>query len=171
MDSIIENGLNTTYRARESVENASKDLDIYYQILGPVGKKEDKQRDQHDVEWNNYSYKKYQSQTRVLFVINITCFIIILLSLSRSDFFDETAYLVSCGVVLGIAFIIIGRMLWDISVRDNINFDEYNFGIYGTKPMTNIDISFNVDVSFNTDFDISFCNTKGSTLYKQLFSS
>jgi hypothetical protein len=38
------------------------------------------------------------------------------------------------GIVLAVGFVIVFYNLWDIYVRDNNDFDEYDYGIYGSKP-------------------------------------
>jgi hypothetical protein len=40
------------------------------------------------------------------------------------------------GIVLAIGFVVVFYNLWDFYVRDNNVFDEYDYGIYGSKPVT-----------------------------------
>jgi hypothetical protein len=40
------------------------------------------------------------------------------------------------GIILAVGFVIVFYNLWDIYLRDNNTFDEYDYGIYGSKPAT-----------------------------------
>jgi hypothetical protein len=42
------------------------------------------------------------------------------------------------GIVLSIGFVIVFYCLWDIYIRDNIVFDEYNYGVYGSEAPSTI---------------------------------
>ena len=91
------------------------------------------------IRWNTYYYKKYRQQTKMLFFIIFICIVMITLSKLRSlyPYFDEKAYSLIIGIILGLAFIRIFLELWDLLIRDNKNFDEYDYSIYG-KPSKNI---------------------------------
>jgi hypothetical protein len=79
-----------------------------------------------DIKWNHYFYKKYNYQTHILFMIIGLCLVLILLH----KFVDPSIFPAISGAVVAIAFIYIMYLLWDLYMRDDQNFDEYNFGRY-----------------------------------------
>jgi lipopolysaccharide export LptBFGC system permease protein LptF len=85
------------------------------------------------IRWNTYYYKKYRQQTRLLFFIIFICVLMIVLSKlrSRSPYFDEKAYSFVIGIILGVTFIYMIYGLWDLLLKDDKNFDEYDYSIYG----------------------------------------
>jgi len=89
------------------------------------------------IRWNTYYYKKYRQQTRILLFISFICVLMIVLSKLRSSYFDEKAYSLVVGTILGLAFIYTLYGIWDLLIKDDKNFDEYNFAIYG-RPSKNI---------------------------------
>jgi hypothetical protein len=115
----------------------------YKNKLDSINSQYDEKRIPYDemvkqIRWNTYYYKKYSQQSRILFFIIFICIIMLTLSKLRSAYFDEKAYSVIIGIILGIAFIYTFYGLWDIFIKDDKNFDEYDFSIYG-KPSVNID--------------------------------
>lgn len=160
----LSQGIYSTEKVKHEVQKVSQHFDFYNEILS-IGTIEDKYKYKDETEWNTYFYKKYQTQTRLLYVIIVVCFILILLSLIRSkiSYFDDTAYSILCGAVLAMAFVVIYYMLWDLMIRDNINYDEYNFNVYGT--------GWTGEPSFNPTVDVSNCVVnKSPMLFSQLFS-
>jgi len=89
------------------------------------------------IRWNTYYYKKYRQQTRVLVFIIFVCVLMIALSKLRSPYFDEKAYSLVVGIILGLAFIYTLYGIWDLLIKDDKNFDEYNFAMYG-RPSKNV---------------------------------
>ena len=83
------------------------------------------------IRWNTYYYKKYRQQTKLLVFIIFICIIMIALTKLQSSYFDEKSYSAIMGFVLTVAFIYIIYGLWDLLTRDNKNFDEYEFSMYG----------------------------------------
>ena len=85
------------------------------------------------IRWNTYYYKKYRQQTRLLFFIIFICVLMIVLSKLRSRFpyFDEKSYSFVIGIILGVTFIYMIYGLWDLLLKDDKNFDEYDYSIYG----------------------------------------
>jgi len=88
------------------------------------------------IRWNTYYYKKYRQQTRILLFISFICVLMIVLSKFRSSYF-ERVYSFIIGIILGLAFIYTLYGIWDLLIKDDKNFDEYNFAIYG-RPSKNI---------------------------------
>ena len=115
---------------------------------------------------NLYNYKKTKMYIHILYVVIITCLVLLFLTFLRkqNNYFDDTAYLIVVAVSLGIAVCYILYLVKDIIFRDNMNFDEYDYSRYGSG---SIDASANVYASAsnlsNTDISGSKCKNKGST--------
>jgi len=117
-----------------------------------------------DILWNHYFYKKYRTQTHIMLVIIGLC---ILLNVLVS-FLDPTLFPAIAGFILSIAFVYIVYLLWDLWIRDDQNFDEYNFGHYtSAHPRAN---EYNTLKSkYNTEVDVSNCVVRKETdSYKKL---
>ena len=57
------------------------------------------------------------------------------------------------GVVLSIGFVFVFYKLWDIYVRDNNNFDEYDYGVYGSRPVNSAIMT--TDTNGTVAYDVS----------------
>lgn len=79
-----------------------------------------------DIMWNHYFYKKYNGQTHILFMIIGLCLVLLLLH----KLVDPSIFPAIAGAVTAVAFMYIMYRLWDLFIRDDQNFDEYNFGEY-----------------------------------------
>jgi len=114
---------------------------------------------------NLYNYKKTKMYIHVLYVVIITCLVLLVLTFLRkqNNYFDDTAYLIVVAVSLGIALCYILYIVKDILFRDNMNFDEYDYSRYGSG--SSIDASANAHSSdlSNTDISGSKCKNKGGT--------
>ena len=49
------------------------------------------------------------------------------------SFFPETLYVILVGIIFGVSFIHILYRLYDIMIRDELVFDEYNLGRMGVS--------------------------------------
>jgi len=80
------------------------------------------------VEINTYYGKKYNTHTRIMQSIVIICIPIFILSLlANNGIIPAKAYAFITGIILIIGIIIIGKQIIDLSNRDNMNWDEYNW--------------------------------------------
>jgi hypothetical protein len=118
-------------------------------------------------KYNLYNYKKYKVYNSVLYIIIITCLIVLTLTFLRKriTYFDDKAYLITVGISVGLSLCYIFYILWDLFFRDNNNFDEYNFSNYGTKPQT-----VPVNSSNNLDGSLSQTDKKCSNKKYGIFS-
>ncbi len=117
-----------------------------------------------DILWNHYFYKKYRYQTHIMLVIIGVCVILNVLT----SFIDRTIFPAVAGVILSVAFVYIVYVLWDLSIRDDQNFDEYNFSAY-TKGYPRANEYNNRKSKYDTTIDISNCVVrKESDSYKKL---
>jgi hypothetical protein len=107
---------------------------------------------------NIYSYKKTKAQNKLLFIIIIICVIIILIATLNKTFnlLNDDAYVGLIGIILGFTFIYVGYSLWVFSYKDTLNYDEFNYGAFGTmNPGT--DSSKTKKTDYTTP-DISNCD-------------
>jgi len=111
----------------------------------------------NEIRWNTYYYKKYREQTKILVFIIFICIIMIILTNLRKKFsyFDEKAYTMIIGIILGFAFIYLVYELWDLYIKDDKNFDEYNYSVYGGGGGNSKIPEFDKE-----DVDLSNCVTK-----------
>ena len=118
---------------------------------------------ENNAKYNLYNYKKTKMYIQVLYVVIITCLILLVVTFLRkqNNYFDDTAYLIVVGISLGIACCYILYLVKDIMFRDNMNFDEYDYSRYGSG--SNIDASANAQTS-NTNKSKTNCKTKGTSL-------
>ena len=80
------------------------------------------------VEINTYYGKRYNAHANIMKTIFIFCIpIIILAVLANSGILPPNIYSFLSGVIIVVAVILIGYQLIDLSNRDNMNWDEYNW--------------------------------------------
>jgi hypothetical protein len=80
------------------------------------------------IQINTYYGKQYDAYASVMKYILLFCIPILILSiLANKKIIPENIYNGLVIFILVISFIIIIYKLWDISLRDNMNFDEYNW--------------------------------------------
>jgi len=117
---------------------------------------------------NIYIYKKTKMINKIFYMIISVCVIILLLTFINKTFkyFDDIAYLIICGVFIGVAVIYIGYILWEVYFRSNINFDEYDYNKFGTTSPPKR--SFNADKGYS---DISFNDISGNAKCESLTES
>lgn len=103
----------------EELNNAKKQLNQLYEI------KHNKMR---MVEINTYYGKQYQAQGRLLkLIILVGVILLVLAILWKKGFLSDSIAKILIAVVLVFGGFIILRRLLDISTRDNMNFDAYNW--------------------------------------------
>jgi hypothetical protein len=74
---------------------------------------------------------------------------------TRYSYFDEKSYSFIVGTILAIAFIYLIYGLWDLYLKDDKNFDEYNYSIYGGGGGNATILDYD-----KKDIDLSNCITK-----------
>ena len=80
------------------------------------------------VEINTYYGKRYNAHSRFMKTIVITCIPVIILSvLANWGILPSNLYVFLTGIVIIIGVVVMGLELIDMSNRDNMNWDEYNF--------------------------------------------
>jgi len=80
------------------------------------------------IEINDFYTKKYDHQTQILKTISVLCVIIIIITFcANRGYLSETFSKVLVGLVMGIGFIMVMYKLWDVFIRDNHIFDEFDW--------------------------------------------
>jgi hypothetical protein len=102
---------------------------------------------------NNYYIDKYNHQRKLLYVIDVYCIVIILLTLIKNNFsyFDEVAYSSIVGILLAVMVVYIIYQLWDMFLRSERIYDEYDFNKVGIPQKTSEEYDLNVDNKEPTD--------------------
>ena len=80
------------------------------------------------VEINTYYGKRYNAHTQLMKTIVYTCIpLMILAILANKGILPPKLYRVIAAIILIIGVIVLGKQLIDMSNRDNMNWDEYNW--------------------------------------------
>ena len=95
------------------------------------------------IKWNTYFYKKYTYQTRLMWILIVTCIIINVLNKTTST----VVFAGVTGLLLAVVFIYMIYQLWDLTIRDSLNFDEYSFYNYTGAYLKNDNHTDTIDVS------------------------
>lgn len=89
------------------------------------------------VEINTYYGKRYNAHANLMKTIVFTCIpLIILAILANKGILPPKLYRLIAAIVLIIGVIILGRQLIDLSNRDNMNWDEYNWNFNASEAPT-----------------------------------
>ena len=82
------------------------------------------------VEINNYFSQRYQAYSNVLKLVIYFCVPLVgLVLLKNYGLLTEEVYTFFTGVVLAVGIFVIARRSWDIFVRSDIHFEEYNWNM------------------------------------------
>jgi hypothetical protein len=80
------------------------------------------------VEINTYYGKQYNTHTKIMQTIVLMCIPIFILSiLANNGIIPPTVYGFITGIIIIIGVIMLGAQIIDLSNRDNMNWDEYNW--------------------------------------------
>ena len=112
------------------------------------------------IKWNTYYYKKYKTENNLLYFIMGICVLIIVLNLLKKSFtyFDDTSYSVIIGFILAYSFIHILYILWSITYKDDLNFDENSYEFDNGQDISGQDI--------HTSGKKKYCSTNTTDLYE-----
>ena len=81
------------------------------------------------VEINNYYTSKYNAQADIMKIIIIICLpLLIITILSKKSLISQSVSEVLTGIVVFVGVIVVVRKIYDLSRRNNMNFDEYEWG-------------------------------------------
>lgn len=86
------------------------------------------------VEINNYFGQRYKAQSSLMRLVIYICIPLLGLGIvSKLHLLPDPVINYSTGTVLAIGIYLLVRRIWDLSVRNNMNFNEYEFGA-GSDP-------------------------------------
>jgi hypothetical protein len=117
-------------------------IDIVENELNEAKKRLNKMDEQRNnklrmVEINTYYGKMYNSHTKIMKTVVFFCIpVIILAILANMGFLPPKLYMFLVGIVIIICLILIGYQIIDLSNRDNMNWDEYNWYFDPSKAPT-----------------------------------
>ena len=96
-----------------------------------------------NIDINIYYNKVYDKKIKIIKEIIVTCcFGLIGCFLLNRKFISEKLFSFYLGLVFSIGFIIVFYDLWDLYIRDDKNFDEYNYNLfYNNKDISSNDIT------------------------------
>lgn len=101
---------------------------------------------------NTYYGKKYNAQTRIMQTIVILCIPILILSiLGNKELIPSSLNTFLLGIIIIIGIIIIGKQIVDLSNRNNMNFDEYNWKFNIGKVKTSSESDSNINDPWNNN--------------------
>jgi uncharacterized membrane protein (DUF485 family) len=88
---------------------------------------------------NTYYNKLYDKKIKIIKEIIIICCIgLIGCFLLNNQVISDKLFSIYLGIVFSVGFILVFYDLWDLYIRDNTNFDEYDYNVfYNKKPVTN----------------------------------
>ena len=144
-------------------DNYSNDLNNSYSLLKYLNKYQrdpDKEHpnliySERQIGVNKYYIMKYQSESYILKLIIFFCGLALIGSLFfLKGFIGETLYIIYLGIIISIGIITIGYTIYNLLYRDNIRFDENDYGYMpDVSGNTGIDVSGNSGNTGNTGND------------------
>jgi hypothetical protein len=92
------------------------------------------------VEINTYYGKRFSAHKEIVKVVVYVCiFMLITIILGKKEILPRNIYITLNGMIIVIGIIVIGKKVIDLSNRDNMNFDEYDW--YFDKSKAPVDTS------------------------------
>ena len=80
------------------------------------------------VEINTYYSKRFGAHKEIVKVVVYVCILMLItIILGKKEILPRNIYIVLNGMILVVGIIIIGKKIIDLSNRDNMNFDEYDW--------------------------------------------
>jgi hypothetical protein len=104
------------------------------------------------VQINTYYGKRYEAQSHLMKKIILVCVpLLIFVVLKKKGILPETLGNYVIGITLAVGAIFVIRAVWDITTRDNINFDEYNWSYESPETQVPTKYQYNRDHLFNIE--------------------
>ena len=112
---------------------------------------------------NTYYTRRYEEHSKILKYIILFCGIIILsIFLMKIGIINNSISSIIIIASLSVGIIIIGRKVWDLSRRSNIDYDQYNFKSMGARPDTINSVSVKTDMTYGGNIFGNICNRLAS---------
>lgn len=150
---VLSESSNLTNILSQIVVNSNKEIDKYKTIIDI--KDDNITVTLNTIQWNYYYYKRFKKINEILRYYILICIVLILLSKLQSSYFDNMAYSFIVGIIIAGLFIYVMYSLWDIYIRDNMNFDEYDYKRYGTGISSSYDPNSGSSVSSSSGSSVS----------------
>lgn len=122
--------------------------------------------DKKQIEIYNYYYNKNKTQQNILYYLFIICIIVIILTyinLHFNFFLNDAIYSIIVGLIFSLYVIYFIYSFYDIVIRDDINFNEYNF-MWGKSKLPDSSTAS----SYIEDNNNKSNNNKNCKLYEDL---
>jgi hypothetical protein len=104
------------------------------------------------VEINTYYGKRYEAQSKLMKTIILVCVpLLVFVVLKKKGILPETLANYVIGLTLAVGLIFVIRAAWDISTRNNISFDEYNWSYESPASQIPTVWEYNRDNLFNIE--------------------
>jgi hypothetical protein len=132
--------------------------EVTYTLASPYNSINGKKNIDQDkkININTYYNKLYDKKIKIIQeIIVICCFGLIGCFLLNKNLINEKTFTFYLGLVFSIGFILVFYDLWDLYIRDNKNFDEYNYKIFynnkdGAKDVSNNLINITLPMDMNS---------------------
>ena len=130
---VVEDQLN---KAKESLDNLQNNNDTKMRL----------------VEVNTYYGKRYAAQSKLMKMVILICIpVLILFILKNKGLLPELISKYAIAITIAVGVIFVGRAAWDISTRNNINFDEYEWNYEDPSSQVPTIWQYNKEHMFNLD--------------------
>lgn len=137
--STSQNTIQQQMFALDIVENELNEAKIRMKAL-----ETDKYNKLRLVEINTYYSKRFNAHKEIVKSIVYVCiFMLIIIILGKKQILPRNIYIVLNGLIIVIGVIVIGKKMIDLSNRDNMNFDEYDWYFDKTKAPSDTSTSTN----------------------------
>jgi len=101
---------------------------------------------------NTYYRKLYDKKIKIMKeIIIICCLGLIGCFLLNKQLIGDKLFSMYLGLVLSIGFIVVFYDLWDLYIRDNKNFDEYDYSVYKRDISNNIVSTIKMPIDFDSE--------------------
>ena len=101
---------------------------------------------------NTYYRKLYDKKIKIMKeIIIICCLGLIGCFLLNKQLIGDKIFSMYLGLVLSIGFIVVFYDLWDLYIRDNKNFDEYDYSVYKRDISNNIVSTIKMPIDFDSE--------------------
>lgn len=113
------------------------------------------------IEINNYHYKRNNAQVHILYMIVYLCilsYVLYYLNENVKFIMPDLLYALLTGLTLGLFVLYIAYCLYDVYLRSDHNFDEYEMH-WNKRALLDKD---NEEIKKNNDFDLSVCNANAN---------
>lgn len=121
--STSQNTVQQQMFALDIVENELNEAKVRTQAL-----QNDKYNKLRLVEINTYYSKRFGAHKEIVKVVVYVCILmLIVIILGKKEILPRNIYIALNGIILTVGIIIIGKKIIDLSNRDNMNFDEYDW--------------------------------------------